>query len=329
VPGETPWHHDTLQIPIESEDEVIALASVDGSAVVFTRRAIFVVPVEPSNAAISAGGFGVPRRLAVNAGCLDPRSVVVTGLGVFFQSDRGIEILTRSLSVEYIGEKIQTTFANYPNVVAAVLDVRNSLVRFSLAQTGSTTVGIDAVFDLTIQQWSTFDVKTGAGASAQSVSAAYGIHSGEWRYLWLESDGTVHFESNTSWLDKSSSWVPLKWIPAWVKTELQREHQFWQSVLLHDRKTACGLLAEFATDWADFSSGDDKVWTEAEFANFTRQVELRWTKRGQAFKARISDSAPAVLGTGQGVELVGLSIDLAPHQGATQGTPRVAEAARR
>lgn len=330
VVGEAPWHHDTLQLPIDGAGEIIALAALDGAVVAFKRTEIYIVPVEPANDNISQGGFGSPRRIAVDAGCAEPRSIVVTGKGIFFQSDRGIELLTRELSVEYVGEKIQDTFADYPTVTSAVLDVRNGLVRFSLAQTGSTTVGIDAVFDLTLGQWVSFDKKRGgSNASAQSVSAAYAAVSGTYRYVWLDAAGEVQYEVTDSWLDRGAYWVTAQWVPAWVKMELQREHQFWQAILLHERKSACGLLAEFATDWADYDSDDNKTWTESAIATYTRQVEMRWTKRGQAFKVRISDSAPNTLGTGQGLEFIGLSVDLAPHQGPTQGTPRVPAAARR
>lgn len=328
VVGESPWHNDVLQLPIDSSDEAIALAGLDGACVVLTRREVFVVPVESSNAAITAGGFGAIRKVSADAGCIDPRSVVSTSLGVFFQSDRGIEVLTRNLSVEFIGERILNTYNLFPVVTSAVLDVRNAIVRISLTNTDGDE-GLDAIFDLTIGEWVSFDAKTGAAASEPTVSATYGFHDGAWRYVWLEDDGTVNFESDDQWFDRGSTFAPMVWVPAWVKTELQREHQFWEGVLLHDRKSACGLRAEFATDWADYDAGNDKTWNEAAILAYPRQVELRWTKRGQAFKVRFTDTAPAVLGTGQGTEFVGLSVDLAPQQGPTKGTPLLAEAARR
>lgn len=330
VVGESPWHHDTLQIPIDGNGDVVALAALDGSIVAFKRDAIYVVPIEPANDTVTQGGFGFPRRVAVNCGCVEPRSVLVTGLGVFFQSDRGIELLGRDFSVFYVGERIQATFASYPTVTAAVLDVRNGVVRFSLAQSGSTTVGVDVVFDLSMEQWVSVDVvRGGSNASAQAVSAAYASVSGSFRYVRLDAAGELMYEDFSSWLDRSSYWVTALWETPWLKLELQREHQFWQGVLLHERKTACGLLAEIAEDWAAYDSGDNKTWTESAIATYTRQVELRWTKRGQSFKCRFSDSAPVSVGTGQGIEFVGLSFDMAPHQGPTQGTPRLAVASRR
>lgn len=326
--GEAAWHHDTLQVPIDGDGDIIAVTSMDGAVIAFKRDAIFIVPVEPASANVAVGGFGSPRRIAVDVGCIDPRSVVVTGMGIFFQSDRGIELLNRSLSVEFVGEKIQATFESYPNVTAAVLDARNGLVRFSLAQTGSSTVGIDAIYDLTLQVWATFDNKRGAATSAQAVSAAYGLLGGSYRYVWLDSVGTVRYEDFTTYLD-GGSWVTAKWEPAWLKTEFQREHQMWQAVSLHERKSACGLTAEVAYDWAAYDAANNKVWTEALITTYTRQVEHKITGRRQSVKFRMQDTTPAVLGTGQGLEFIGLSLDLAPHQGPTQGTPRLAVAARK
>lgn len=329
VTGEAPWHHDNLQLPIEGDGDVVALASLDGSVIAFKRDAIFVVPVEPANANISQGGFGSPRRIAVDAGCVDPRSVLVTSLGVFFQSDRGIELLTRELSIQPVGQKIQDTFADYPNVTAAVLDVRNGLARFSLAQTGSSTVGVDVVFDLTLGEWISVDVKRGAAATAQAVSATYGYHSGSYRYAWIDSVGTVFYEDLTTWLDNTSYWVTSQWETAWIKLGLQVDQQFWQGVLLHERKTACGLTAEVGYSWADYDAGDNKVWSESELTTYTRQVELRPQAHSQGFRCRFSDTAPVTYGTGQALEFVGLSVDVAPRQGATQGTPRLAVGARK
>jgi hypothetical protein len=326
--GEAPWHHDVLQIPIEGDGSITGLASMDGSVIVFKRDAIFIVSVDPANDNVTTGGFGDPKRLALNAGCIDPRSIVVTSMGVFYQSDLGIMLLTRQLDVQFLGKKIQKTFASYPNVVSAAVDERGGLVRFCLAQNGSSTVGVDAVFDMVLEVWVSFDAKTSSAGQAnrQAVSSAYCNSSSGYRYTWLDASGVVYQES-TSFLAADGSFVSSKWETPRLKTELQREHQMWQGVVMFDRNESAGLVAEVAYDFADYT--ETKTWTEADVTSFQQQVEARVTGRRQAVKFRFHDTAPAAPVTGQGLEFIGLSLDLAPHQGATQGTPKLDVGARR
>lgn len=329
VVGESPWHNDVLQLPIEGDGAFTGLASMDGSVIVFRRDSIYVVPVESANDNVTAGGFGEPKRIACDAGCIDPRSIVVTGEGTVFQSDRGIELLTRQLDVVFAGKKIQLTFASFPNVVASVLDIRNGLVRLSLAQTGSNTVGIDAVYDTVFQLWSSFDTKKSSAGQAnrQAVSAAYCKGSSGYVYTWLDAGGVVYQESLGSSLAADGSFVPSTWITPRIKTELQREHQMWQGDILFARNESAGLTATIAYDWAGFT--DTRTWLESDITANPSQTELRVTGRHQAIKIQFTDTAPASPVTGKGLEFIGFSLDLAPHQGPTQGTPKLAVGARK
>ena len=331
VMGEAPWHHDVLQLPVEEGGELTALASLDGSIIAFKRDSLFVIPVEPSNDNVTAGGFGEPRRLAIDVGCIDPRSVVVTSYGVFFQSNRGIELLTRSLTIEPIGNKIQDTFALYPNVVAATLDVRNGLVRFSLAQTGDASVGIQAVYDLRQGFWSSFDTRADSLAVVASTYSTWSRGSGP-RFITIDANGVVYAETDAgdsdAYLD-DQVWVTAMWETAVIKMGLQVDQQFWQGDLLLNRQSAAGLRAELAYSWTDYDSANDKVWNESAITSYPRQVELRPIPHSQGFKVRFRDTAPVTIDTGRGLEFIGLSLDVAPKAGPTQTTPRLAEGSRR
>jgi hypothetical protein len=90
---------------------------------------------------------------------------------------------------------------------------------------------------------------------------------------------------------------------------------------------SAGLTADVSYDWN--APSDTKVWTEADIVANPHQVEARVTGRYQAVKFRFHDTAPASPSTGQGLEFIGLSLDLAPHQGPTQGTPKLPVTARK
>src|SRR5690606_6775728 len=168
-----------------------------------------------------------------------PSSLLVTSLGVFFQSRRGIELLTRARTVEPIGEPVKYTLAAFPVVTSAVLDDRNSLARFTLAAGESGGVvsgeGRTLVYDLTVKAWVSVDDVRGSSASEAAQSAAQVYLDGAWRYAWLGADGTVYYERDPGDADAcldGTSFVETTWeLPPW-KLGLQQEQRAYEFVLL-------------------------------------------------------------------------------------------------
>ena len=114
VSGEGAWFNPIFQIPIPGAGDITALAVMDGTLFVFKRSEIYAMAGEAPSDNGSSGGLGAPRRLSCDVGCIESRSTCTTAYGVFFQSDRGIEILTRAQTVEWIGLNIQQTTRSFP-----------------------------------------------------------------------------------------------------------------------------------------------------------------------------------------------------------------------
>lgn len=335
VDGEAVWFNPIFQG--EVRDDITGLAVMDGTFFVFTRTGIYAIAGEPPADNATSGGLGAPRRLAVDVGCTNARSLCVSALGVFFLSERGIELLTRAQSVEWVGESIRDTLASFPIVSSAVVDARNVLVRFTLAASETSGVvssesGKDLVFDLSLKQWVSTDEVTGASATRAAQSAAMVYQGSTFRYATLETNGQVRVENlataSDAYLD-GTTWITPLWETAWCKFGLQQEQRLWNGVMLYERSGAAGLKLEIAYDYAAYSSANDKVWTEAETLSGLRQLPFRPKSRGQAMKFRFSATAPAVPGTGRGLSFVGLSLDMAPKQGSTTATPRLAPTLRK
>ena len=330
VYGEATWFSPVFELPI-SGGEIVALAQQDGALVVFMRDRIYIVAGEAPSDNGAAGGLGVPRLIATDVGCIDPASVVSTSLGIFFQSDRGIELFSRAQSVEWIGEPIQDTLASYPVVTSAVVDVRNSLLRFTLARTITSGVvtapgaapdiaGKSVVFDLSLRYWVSVDDTVSRTAAQHACYLSDG-------YAWLSSGGVVNLETD-GWLDEGE-WIPASYtLPPW-KLGLQQDHRIYEMMFLFERRSAAGLTIEVAEDFGAFAAiTADKVWTEADIAA-ERKVSFRPREHGSAVQIRVSDTEPATLGTGRGLTWIGFSADIAPKQGATRGTPRINTELRR
>lgn len=328
VIGEAPWTNDEFTVPIEEDGDVMALAALDGTVFAFKRRTIFGVSVEAPTDNFSAGGFGAPRRLASDVGCIDPRSVVVTSLGIFFQSERGIELLNRGQAVEFIGEAVQATLASYPIVSAATLDARNSLVRFSLAASEADGLvsgnGVDIVFDLTLKAWVSRDTHP---SNAPAASSAMVLLGGKWRYAWLSAAGVVNYEKlssdATAYLDGTSTWITMLVETAWFKASgIQGRQHLNKALILAKRASAHGLSASIAYDYnttyqAPQAWSESSVTTVASALPNEQLVHMGHDESPtQAVRLKLSDTAPVTPGTGQGATWLALTLDITPMQGA-------------
>ncbi len=329
VYGEACWFNPIFELPLAGEGAITALASQDGTLYVFRETEIYAVVGEPPNDNGTSGGLGIPRRLAVDVGCINARSVVVTSLGIFFQSRRGIELLSRAQAVEPIGDPISPELDTWPVVTSVVLDDQASLVRISLTNNVGTN-GVDLVYDLTLKYWVSVDSKRGSSAQQRTAGACVVENGDVPRYAWLSTDGNVYIErqpasdgtpDTTPWLDGGGTWVTASFQTGQWNYGPQQEQKVYGMQLLAERYSAAGLQI---TSQPDYGDGSAKVhaWTEGETSG-KRQFDFRPKLSGHSSILTVTDTAPATLGTGRGFCFVALSSDTAPVQGPSRGTPRI------
>lgn len=334
IDGEGQWWSPLFSLVID--DDVTGLSVQDGSVYAFTATGLFTVSGEPPSDNGFQGGLGSPRRLSCDVGSVDGITVV-TSFGIFFRSHRGIELLNRGGSIQWIGEKVRRTFAAFPVLSSAALDDVNDIVRFSLAATRGADgrvsgAGRDLIFDLTLGAWVSVDDKRGSIASEPSQDACMVTVGDARRYAWLGTDGVIHVEKlltdGTAWLDGSNFITSQYEVPPW-KLGLQQEQRVFEAELIVEQYSKSGLTIEVANDLGAYGAvTPDKVWTEAE-TNGQRRFPFRPKSRGSSVGFRVRDTAPSPLGSGRGFTFIGLSIDVAPIQGATRATPRLASELRR
>jgi len=337
VYGEATWFSPVFELPITSGGDITGIAAQDGALIVFKSDRIFLVSGESPSDNGAAGGISASRLVASDVGCISADSIVPTSFGVFFQSGRGIELFTRSQTVEWIGESVQDTLAAYPVVTSAVVDERNSLVRFTLARSievdGQVTgpngddetdiAGRDAIFDLTLRSWISVDDRVTRDA-AQHAAYCDG------RYSWLNTAGVVRVETDECKDD--GEWVPSSFtLPPW-KLGLQQDQRIWEMQLLYESRSSAGITIEVAEDFGSFGATTaDKVWTAAQIAaSSAPAVPFCPRDHGFAVQLRVTDTAPTGdLGTGRGFTWIGFSADIAQKSGQYRGMPRLAEGIRR
>jgi hypothetical protein len=341
VDGEGVWFSDIFQMPVPGDGDITGLAVQDGTLYVFKRRAIYTVAGEAPSDNGSVGGLTPPRRLAVDVGTTNARSLCVTELGILFLSERGIELLTRAQSVDHIGERVQDTLDSYPIVTAATLDSAAGLVYIELA--ASETLGVAGgsgrtlVFDLTLRNWVSVDRRTAyngtADTPAQSGAVIY--DGSAYRYAWLETNGMVHPEGTTH-LDvgSDSTWITQAAVSPKLRVAgIQGNHRLISAVVLAERHTNHQLRINVAYD--DSSTWtDSETWTAVETAAINReQCEIGCSREQvMSVQVRVEDLTPSnatatPITTGKGATWVGLAINIGPNN--TRQTTTLLPAANR
>jgi hypothetical protein len=330
VRGEATWFSPVFQVPVDDEDEITALAVQDGALFVFTRTTVYAVSGDAPSDNGAVGGISYPRRLAADVGCISQRSVVVTSLGIFFQSDRGIELLTRAQSVEWVGEGVQQTLASYPYVSAATLDRVGSVVLFELTETedsgAGTGDGRTLVYDLNLRTWISVDRrKTATGLAdypAQHGAVIWSTTEDAYRYAWVGDNGIVYTETHTSNLDGSTQWITMRAETGWFKLSGIQGRQIANRFLLLGKQTSyADLSLQVAYDYSDTYQAA-ATWTAPTLATLSTglgriqlQHDLHDDAEGQAVRLLLSDATPTTnaVGNGTGFTWIALTLEGAPR----------------
>lgn len=324
----------------QASETLTALFVADGTLYATSRRGVFAVTGEPPNDTGTSGGLAAPRKLAIDRGCISARSVCVTNIGTFLQSERGLELF-RQGAMDPIGDNVAETLEAYPVVTSAVLDVPRGLVRIALAsglqpggmveawndEAGQDMGGRDLIFDLVLGVWISVDIKRTYEASQDAALVTLG---GRRVYAWLSADGPVWVEDDASFLDDEDTWISMVAETGWVRIAGINGEQFMDRVLLLAKSlTSHDLAIEIAFDYSDTYTSA-KTFTSDQIEALTRA----WLDReviqttSQAIRLRFTDATPtgddAEIGTGEGGTWIAVSFNGQPHRGAkrTSGAQR-------
>jgi hypothetical protein len=331
VTGEGAWFNPVFQVPVPGDGDITALWVMDGTLFVAKRREMCAITGEAPSDNGASGGLGLPRRLAVDVGCIESRSVCVTAFGTFFQSDRGIEILTRAQSVTWIGQPVQTTQGTYPIVTSATVDPASCTVLIECAQSQSaglvTATGRTLVYDLSLQKWVSIDRRRSSASAfdAPSQSACMIYTGSAYRYAWMTAAGVVHYEDTTTSLDADGSMVCKRAESANVRAAGFQGLQHVNRVqLLAKYRNAHELTMSFAYDYSS-SYAVARTYTNAELsavATALPNMQLEHPGgadvRCEAVRARLGESTPSsgTLSAGRGATWIALNFEIVTQTGA-------------
>lgn len=231
--------------------------------------------------------FQDPLPIAVDAGCVDRPSVVLTPVGLMFKSDKGIYLLDRSLQASYIGAPVESY--NQHSVLSAQLIPNTTQVRFLISN------GLMLMYDYFYKRWATF-------SSPAGVSDC--IFQGQ--HTYVSSAGQVYQETPGTYVDGTVTPVLWNFTTAWIKLAgLQGYQRAYFFYFLGDYISSHQLSVSMYTN---FSAVADETVTITP--DSTKSLE-NWrvffkNQRCQSFQISMQEVSTGVLG--QGLNLSGLNL---------------------
>lgn len=136
--SEVPAWHPFLVHRIDDDGDCVGLAVLDDSLVVFKENAVYLVRGNGPDVKGLNSDFTTSRVQSPH-GCIERRSIVSDPLGVYFRARQGLMRLTRSLQVEYVGEKIDDYLpADVDIITSATLPNYTERLYFGITDNDST-----------------------------------------------------------------------------------------------------------------------------------------------------------------------------------------------
>lgn len=172
------------------------LSALDDKLIIFKDDAIYYITgTGPDNAGAN-NDFSDPIFITSTVGCANQNSITFIPEGLMFQSDKGIWLLKRDLSTEYIGAPVEAFNAH--TVLSALTIPGTNQARYTLSN------GVTLMYDYFYGQWGTF-----VGVPAVSSTLFQGKHT------FINANGAAFQENLGSYLDGANP-VLLSFLTGWL-----------------------------------------------------------------------------------------------------------------
>lgn len=182
--------HDAFKVRLPFA--ATGLAYLDGAVVAFCEDSCYIITGDGPN---DQGAGGFTRRPIADVGCQDHRSILVTSIGVFFQSKRSLQLMPRGFGppeqIRNLNELMGEFGGGFTEVLGAALQEYSDeeTARF-LLRNPATDQRIVAVFELGTKTWS-YDRISTVGAGTDEVQSLLTAASGVLLVDFFRADGFV------------------------------------------------------------------------------------------------------------------------------------------
>lgn len=213
-----------------STGPLTALSAMDDKLIMFKQSALYYLTgVGPNNLGTN-NDFSDPTFITGSVGTTNPNSIVLTPVGIMFQSDKGIWLLSRDLNTTYIGAPVEDF--NSQTVKSAEVIPGTNQVRFILDNS------ITLMYDYYYSQWGTF-------SNIRAISAC--LYQD--KHTYLNTFGKVLQETANTYLDDTTP-VLLSFTTSWINLAgIQGLERFYSLYLLGTYFTPFKLNVALAYDY--------------------------------------------------------------------------------
>lgn len=207
-----------------------AIAPMDDKLIIFKRNAIYYIAGSGPDNTGANNQYSEPIFVNGSIGCINKNSVVLTPNGLMFQSDNGIWMLGRDLSLKYVGETINEDLDT--EVISSVYVPGTSEVRFTLRD------GEVIVYDYLVGQWG-----NNTGVSALSSTIYKNLHT------FVNGSGSLFQETIGTYLDGSQA-VTTSFTTGWMNfAGLQGYSRLYKMFMLGEFRSYHRLKVDLAYDY--------------------------------------------------------------------------------
>lgn len=292
-----------------STGPITAIAPMDDKLIIFKQNAMgYINGIGPDNTG-SNNGYSDFIQIASTVGCVNQNSIVFTPNGLMFQSNKGIWILGRDLSTNYIGAPVEQF--NTATVLSAINIPATNQVRFTLDD------GVTLMYDYYFGQWGTF-----TNVPALSSTIYQEMHT------YVNSLGRIFQETVGAYLDNTSP-VLMSFTTNWMNLAgVQGFERFYQMYLLGQYITPFKLSVQLAYDYNSSIQqstivtpitpgpawGGDQLWgSNSLWGGDSSVFEARvfpQIQKCESFQVTINEIFDSTIGVaaGAGLTLTGLNL---------------------
>lgn len=273
--------------------DITALSTMDDKLIFFKQSNLWYVIGDGPSPNGQNNNFTYPQIISSDTGCINQNSIVLSPHGLFFQSPKGIYLLGRDLSLNYIGSPVERY--NSSNVTSAQMISGTNQIRFSLDS------GIVLVYDYFMQQWSTF-----TNIAANDAI----IYNGN--YMYLTSAGIVNGETSGVYIDPLNSAISLSLTTGWLSfAGLQGFERIKQFLILGESESPTLLSVKLAYDFDSTIAQTDNIPITS--ASIPMQYRIFMARQKcQSIQITLSDSPTTPT---EGLRLSALALNVASKKG--------------
>ena len=227
---------DIFTITMNKAERVTAMVEMDEKLIIFEPQQIFYITGAGPTDTGAQNSYSEPQLVTSDVGCTTVDSVVISPLGIFFKSLKGIYLLDRKLNTVYVGAAVEAY--NSETITSAVMVADKSQVRFT------TESGPALIYDFYYNKWATWTNHSGTGAVTWKATDTY---------CYLRTTGGLVYQEDASNFKDVDSLIPLKLTTAWIKTQqIQGLQRVRRALVLGEYKSNHILRTKIAYDFEQF-----------------------------------------------------------------------------